>query len=107
MILQSGNKLKENPENPRPCQQSNAMQWPLFTLRGLSLESKASLEIKQPKSWFALYPFMEHFYPEGSGLFQDGNAPVQRARGVTERFEYKTMCYGLPRHEILTQYEWF
>lgn len=50
---------------------------------------------------------MEHFYPEGSGLFQDGNAPVQRARGVTERFEYKTMCYGLPRHEILTQYEWF
>ena len=31
-----------------------------------------------------LYPMMKHFYPDGSGLFQDDNAPIHRARGVTE-----------------------
>ena len=34
-----------------------------------------------------LYPMMKHFYPDGSGLFQDDNAPIHRARGVTEWFD--------------------
>ena len=33
------------------------------------------------------HPMMKHFYPDGSGLFQDDNAPIQRARGVTEWFD--------------------
>jgi len=33
-----------------------------------------------------LYPMMKHFYPDGSGL-QDDNAPIHRARGVTEWFD--------------------
>ena len=28
---------------------------------------------------------MEHFYPEGRGLFQDENAPVARTKGVISR----------------------
>ncbi|XP_064175579.1 uncharacterized protein LOC135246018 [Anguilla rostrata] len=28
---------------------------------------------------------MKHFYPDGSGLFQDDSVPIHRARGVTER----------------------
>ncbi len=34
-----------------------------------------------------LYPMMKHFYPDGSGLFQDDNAPIHRARGLTEWFD--------------------
>ncbi len=34
-----------------------------------------------------VYPVMKHFYPDGSGLFQDNNAPVHRARGVTTWFD--------------------
>merc|ERR1719419_1878272 len=30
---------------------------------------------------------MKHLYPDGSGLFQGDNAPIHRARGVTEWFE--------------------
>ena len=31
-----------------------------------------------------LYHTMKHFYPDGSGLFQDGNAPIHRTSEVTE-----------------------
>ncbi len=34
-----------------------------------------------------LYPMMKHFYLDGSGLFQDDNAPIHRAGGVTEWFD--------------------
>ncbi len=34
-----------------------------------------------------LYPMMKYFYPDGSGLFQDDNAPIHRAGGVTEWFD--------------------
>ena len=34
-----------------------------------------------------LYPMMKHFCPDVSGLFQDDNAPIHRARGVTEWFD--------------------
>ncbi len=34
-----------------------------------------------------LYPVMKHFYLDGSGLFQDDNTPIHRARGVTEWFD--------------------
>ncbi len=34
-----------------------------------------------------LYPMMKHVYPDGSGLFQDDNAPIHRARGGTECFD--------------------
>ena len=34
-----------------------------------------------------LYPMMKHFYPDGSGLFQDANDPIHRERGVTEWFD--------------------
>ena len=33
------------------------------------------------------YPVMKHFYSDGSGLFQDDNALIQRAREVTEVFD--------------------
>ncbi len=33
------------------------------------------------------YPMMKRFYPDGSGLFQNDNAPIHRARGVTEWFD--------------------
>ena len=28
-----------------------------------------------------LYPVMKHFYPDGSGFFQDDNTPIHRAQG--------------------------
>lgn len=31
-----------------------------------------------------LYHLMKHFFPDGSGLFQDGNAPIHRALHVTQ-----------------------
>ena len=34
-----------------------------------------------------LYPLMKHFYPDGSDLFQNDNASIHMARGVTEWFE--------------------
>ncbi len=34
-----------------------------------------------------LHPMMKHLYPDGSGLFQDDNAPIHRAGGVTEWFD--------------------
>ena len=34
-----------------------------------------------------LYPMMKHFYPDGSGLFQDDNTPIHRAQGITEWFD--------------------
>ena len=34
---------------------------------------------------FCFYPEMKHFYPDGSGLFQDDNVPIYR--GVTEWFD--------------------
>ncbi len=34
-----------------------------------------------------LHPMMKHFYPDGSGVFQDDNVPIHRARGVTEWFD--------------------
>ena len=34
-----------------------------------------------------LYPMMKHFYPDGSGLFQDDNASIHGAQGVTEWFD--------------------
>jgi len=34
-----------------------------------------------------LYPMMKHFYPDRSGLFQDDNTPIHRARGVTKWFD--------------------
>lgn len=33
-----------------------------------------------------LYPMMRHFYPDGSGLFQDDNAPLHRSQEVTQWF---------------------
>ena len=32
-------------------------------------------------------PMMRHFYPDGSSLFQDDNAPIHRTVGVTEWFD--------------------
>jgi hypothetical protein len=32
-------------------------------------------------------PMVKHFYPDGSGLFQDDNVPTHRARVVTEWFD--------------------
>ena len=34
-----------------------------------------------------LYPMMKHFYPDGSGLLQDDNVSIHRARGVTGWFD--------------------
>lgn len=34
-----------------------------------------------------LYSVMKHFHPNGSGVFQDVNSGVHRARGVTEWFD--------------------
>lgn len=34
-----------------------------------------------------LYPMMKQFYPDGSSHFQDDNAPIHRARGVSEWFD--------------------
>ena len=34
-----------------------------------------------------LYPIIKHFYADRGGLLKDENAPIHRARGVTEWFD--------------------
>lgn len=38
-------------------------------------------------STYHLYRIMKHFYPDGSGLFQEVSAPIHRTRRVTDWFE--------------------
>lgn len=41
-----------------------------------------------------VYPLMTHFYANGTGLFQDGNALIHREQGVSEKFkEYENGFY--------------
>ncbi len=106
--LQMGDKLKEKPE----CLTSGSvMLWgafcwndlgPLILLAGRVTANQYKVVLSD-----RLYPVMKHFYPDESGLLQDDNAPIDRARGVTERFESRKMmwitCYGLRSHQISTQ----
>ena len=67
------------------------MLWGAFCWHGLGplvpLEGRVTAKVVLSDH---LYPMMKHFYPDGTGLFQDDNAPIHRARGVTEWFdEYK------------------
>ncbi len=66
-------------------------RWEAFCWHGLGplvpLEGRVTANQYKVVLSDHLYPMMKHFYPDGSGLFQDDNAPVHRARGVTEWFD--------------------
>ena len=34
-----------------------------------------------------LHPMVQHFFPAGKGVFQDGNVPIHRARVVAQWFD--------------------
>lgn len=42
---------------------------------------------------------IKYFYPDGSGLFQDDNAPIHRTRGLTVWF---SECGNDVNHMLLT-----
>ena len=67
------------------------MLWGAFCWRDLGplvpLEGRVTANQYKVVLSHHLYPMMRHFYPDESGLFQDDNAPIQRARGVTEWFD--------------------
>ena len=67
------------------------MLWGAFCWHGLGplvpLEGRVTANQYKVVLSDHLYPMMKHFYPDGSGLFQDDNAPIHRARGVTEWFD--------------------
>ncbi len=67
------------------------MLWGAFCWQGLGplvpLEGRVTANQYKVVLNDHLYPMMKHFYPDGSALFQDDNAPIHRARGVTEWFD--------------------
>ena len=70
----------------------SVMLWGTFCWHGLGplvpLEGRVTANQYKVVVSDQLYPMMKHFYPDGSGLFQDDNASiVHRARGVTEWFD--------------------
>ena len=69
----------------------SVMLWGAFCWHGLGplvpLEGRVTANQYKVVLSDHLYPMMKHFYPDGSGLFQDDNAPIHRARGVTEWFD--------------------
>ena len=66
------------------------MLWGAFCRHGLGplvpLEQRVTSNQYKVVLSDDLYPMMKHFYPDGSALFQDDNAPMQIVQGVTEWF---------------------
>ncbi len=69
----------------------SVMLWEAFCWHGLGslvpLEGRVTANQYKVVLSDHLYPMMKHFYPDGSGLFQDDSAPIHRARGLTEWFD--------------------
>ena len=67
------------------------MLWGAFCWHGFGplvpLEGRVTANQYKVVLCHHLYAMMKHFYPDGSGLFQDDNAPIHRTRGVTGWFD--------------------
>ncbi len=81
-----GDKLKEQPECLTPTVRGSSgsvMLWGAFCRHGLGplVPSEGRVTANQYKVVLSdhLYPMMKNFNPDGSGLFQDDNAPIHRA----------------------------
>ena len=79
----------------------SVMLWGAFFWHGLgphvSLEGRVTANQYKVVLSDHLYPMMKHFYPDGSGLFQDDNTLIHRVRGVTEWFdEYENYVNHMP-----------
>ncbi len=61
----------------------SVMLWGAFCWHGLGslvpLEGRVTADQYKVVLSDHLYPVMKHFYPDGSGLFKDDNAPIHRA----------------------------
>ncbi len=112
--VQTGDKLKETEKGKRDkCRSGGSvMLWGAFCWHVLGplvpLEGRATANQYKVVLSDHLYPMMKHFYPDGSGLFQDDDAPTYKAWGVTGLMSMKMnetwiICYGLRSHQISTQ----
>ena len=66
---------------------SEGVRWICYAVRGivagtvcpiLPLEGKVTANEYYNCLTDQLYPMMKHFYPDGSGLFQDDNTPIHK-----------------------------
>lgn len=57
---------------------------PCYTVRGI-FSSDGRFTVNQYKVYLSghFYPMVKHFYPDGSGLCQDDDAQIIRARRLT------------------------
>ena len=69
----------------------SVMLWSTFSWHGLGavipLEGKVNANYYLMAMSDHLHPMLQHFFPAGSGVSQDDNAPIHRARVVAQCFD--------------------
>ncbi len=91
-MTNSSKNLNKWLEKHNECRSTGSvMLWGAFCWQGLGplvpLEGRVTSNQYKVVLNDHLYPMMKYFCPDGSGLFQDDNAPIHRARGVSEWFD--------------------